>query len=195
MDPLTAFKIAQLAIICVFVVFISDVRKRPEANALINQKMQLALKLIYLFPLSVYVYSLIMLNYLTAFDLTAMLVTFTGTSVVVMAKTGLADKHTWTGYCLNSNCFTTSGIYAYIRHPLYTGIYIFILGAATTMFFHNFLLLNILLLASLVYIMSFLAVAAKRETGFLSEKLGDSFKQYQRQVHPFFPLRKYKPIT
>jgi protein-S-isoprenylcysteine O-methyltransferase Ste14 len=35
---------------------------------------------------------------------------------------------------------------------------------------------------------SFLAIVAKRETAHLSEKFGEPFNEYKKQVHAFLPL-------
>jgi protein-S-isoprenylcysteine O-methyltransferase Ste14 len=195
LDWLTVFKIIQLIVVFIFIVFISDIRKKPKSTPLINQRMLLALKLCYLVPISVYIYSLVLLSSIGLLDLLALTVTIMGTSIAAIAKITLADKHTWTGYCLDGNCYTTKGIYAYIRHPLYTGIYLFIFGGLLTLIPNTTLLLNIVVFLSLCYIMPFLAIVARRETKFLSKQFGDSFIQYQKEIHPFLPMKKYKQIV
>ncbi len=189
---LLLFQIIQITVLVIFVVFISDIRVKAQSNSLINRKLLLILKLVYLVPLSLYVYSICILSYVSVIDLVALSITMLGTVFVVLAKVNLADKHTWTGYCMHNNCFVADGVYAYIRHPIYAGIYVFIIGAALTMVFHTPMTLNAIALASLFYIMPFLAIAAKKETNFLAQKHGDNFRRYQRSVHPFIPIRKYR---
>ena len=41
-------------------------------------------------------------------------------------------------------------------------------------------------------VMAFLVIVARRETKLLIKELGEEFLAYQRQVHAFLPLRKYK---
>ena len=191
MDTITSFKIVQLIVIVIFVVFISDIRKKPKSNPIVNQRLLLELKLCYLVPICVYAYSLITLSYITYLDFFALLITLTGTAIALLAKITLADKHTWTGYCLEGNCFIAKGIYAYIRHPLYVGIYLFIFGGLLTLIPNTIWYLNLIVIISLCYIMPFLAIVAGKETKYLSKQFGDSFYRYQKTIHPFLPMKKY----
>jgi protein-S-isoprenylcysteine O-methyltransferase Ste14 len=173
------------------VLFISDIRKKPQSNPIVNQRMLLVLKLCYLIPISVYAYSLVSLAGITPLDYLAFAITLTGTSISTLAKITLADKHTWTGYCMNGNCFVAKGIYSYIRHPLYLGIYLFIFGGLLTLIPNTVWYLNTIVFLSLCYIMPFLAIVARRETKYLNHQFGDSFLRYQKETHPFIPVRKY----
>jgi protein-S-isoprenylcysteine O-methyltransferase Ste14 len=193
LDAITLFKILQLIVIIVFVVFISDIRKKPKSNPIIDKRLLLTLKLCYLIPISLYAYSLVFLTKLTYVDYVALLITLTGTAVASLAKITLADKHTWTGYCLEGNCFVAKGIYAYIRHPLYVGIYLFIFGGLLTLIPNTVWYLNLIVILSLCYIMPFLVIVAGRETKYMSKQFGDSFNRYQDTIHPFLPLKKYNP--
>ena len=189
MIELVAFKIVQLAILIIFTVFISDLRKKKQ-SPLIRQNPLKVLKLGYLVPICIYAYAIIILTSLSYFDALALVITCIGTVLVAISKITLGDKHTWAGYCHKTiNCFRAEGIYSYIRHPLYTGIFIFSVGG-----FFTFILNSMWFLSAIVVfaIISFLAIVAKRETAHLSKKFGDSFREYEKQVHPFLPLRRFK---
>lgn len=162
---------------------------------LINNKLTLALKACYLIPLVIYAYTLATLDWLSILDLVAPALTSIGTLIVVKARIDLGEYHTWTGYCLKPAKLVTKGVYAFIRHPLYTGIYISIFGGLLTIIPHNPWFLTMVVLITLVYIMSFLAITATRETKLLAQEFGDDALKYQRQVHPFLPLRKYNKST
>jgi protein-S-isoprenylcysteine O-methyltransferase Ste14 len=159
---------------------------------LINKRFLRILKISYLIPLAIYAYVLFNLNCLSLLDGIALAVTSLGMVIAALAKIHLAEKHTWTGYCKeNTDCFFSKGIYSYMRHPLYTGIYIFAFGGLITLVLHSEWYLTVIVIAALSYIMSFLALSAKRETEFLSNKLGIRFTDYKEAVHPFLPIKKY----
>lgn len=195
MWDVVAFKLTQFAVLGVFIVFISDFRRKKGMVPLIGERWTYLLKISYLVPLSVYAYVLITVQWLSLLDLVAFSVTLLGTGVVIKAKRDLSHHHTWVGYCLSSTKFTATGIYAYIRHPIYTGIYIVVLGSLFTILPHlnlsSYVALATAAVISITYVMGFLAFLANKETKMLLEKHGLSFQQYKEKVHPFLPLRKY----
>lgn len=150
-----------------------------------------SLEVSYLIPLSIYVYVLARLASLSTLDLIALITATSGTLVAAKVKWDLGKCHTWTGYCLNSSKLNTYGIYAYIRHPIYTGIFIFVLGGLITVIPDSPWYLSLVVILSLVYILSFLAILGRKETKILAKEIGPEFKHYTKQVHPFLPLRKY----
>jgi len=189
MDELSAVKIIQFVIIVVFAVFISDLRKKNQ-SPLIGQMPLKVLKLCYLIPIIFYGYIIITLTSLTIFDVLALTITCAGSVLVAISKISLGDKHTWAGHCLKANkCFMTKGVYSYIRHPLYTGIFVFSIGG-----FFTFILNSMWFLVAIIVfaIIGFLAIVAKKETSYLSERYGEPFDEYKKQVHPFLPLRRFR---
>jgi protein-S-isoprenylcysteine O-methyltransferase Ste14 len=189
MIELAAFKIVQLVVIIVFAVFISDLRKKSQ-SPLISQTPLRVLKLCYLVPICIYAYTIVTLASLSYFDALALVITCMGTMLVAISKISLGDKHTWAGYCLKTNKgFRAEGVYSYVRHPLYTGIFVFSIGG-----FFTFILNSMWFLSAIVVfaIISFLAIVAKRETAHLSERFGEPFNEYKKQVHPFLPLRRFR---
>jgi len=132
----TIFKLVQFIIIGVFVVFISDFRKKKGMVPLVNEKITKLLKFSYFCPLIICGYTLAIMHYLSYLDFLALALTFLGTVIVVKSKLDLGICHTWAGYCKQSSELEVSGIYAYIRHPLYTGIHLFSVGELLTLTFH-----------------------------------------------------------
>lgn len=193
MTSITLFQIAQFTIIVVFAIAISDHRKKNKMFPLVNEKFTLVMRLCYLIPICIYGYTLVVLDKILLVDLFALACTFTGMLLVIKAKTDLAEYHTWTGYCSEANCFITTGIYAFMRHPLYTGIYLFIFGTAT-LIAHAPWYLTLIVLANLAYIMIFILVAARKETKYLTQRFGDKFLEYKQLVHPFLPLRRFQAV-
>ena len=124
-------------------------------------------------------------------DIAAFVLTLSGMLLVVKAKLDLADSHTWAGYGIENQSLVTRGIYSYIRHPLYTGIFIFIAGGLAIVLPRIPGLLIFVVFAFVLYLSVFLVRSARRETRLLLDTFGKDFIDYQRQVHPFLPLRKY----
>jgi len=82
----TIFKLVQFITMGVFVVFISDFRKKTGMVPLVNEKITKILKLSYFVPLIICGYTLAIMDYLTYLDFLALTLTFLGTIVVAKAK-------------------------------------------------------------------------------------------------------------
>ena len=176
----------------IFVVFISDLRRKKGMIPLVNEKLTLAMKLSYPIPVCIYGYTLAVLNNLLISDFIALALTSLGAFLTVKAKIDLGEHHVWTGYRLETTKLVRKGVYSLIKHPLYTGIYIFIFGGILILVFHAPWFLTAIFLLTLAYIMSFLAIIAARETKLLAQEFRDEFLKYQEQVHSFLPLRRFK---
>lgn len=198
MEGLMLFKIAQFIILLTFVVFVSDLRKKRRMTPLINGKLTLAMKLCYPILFCIYGFVIVTLELLLFLDFVALAVTSLGTLLVVKAKIDLKKYHTWAGYHFKTTKLVTEGVYAFLRHPIYTGVYVFILGGLSTGILHApWFLTNIgpaalIYMVALVYIMALLPIVASQETKLLAQEFGDEFLKYQEQVHAFLPLRKFK---
>jgi protein-S-isoprenylcysteine O-methyltransferase Ste14 len=175
----------------VFFVFISDFRKKTGMVPLVNEKVTNLLKFSYLGPLAICGYTLATMDYLTYFDLLALALTLLGAVVVVKAKLDLGICHTWAGYCKKSSELEVSGIYSYIRHPLYTGVHLFSIGELVTLTVHAQWYLTLAAVIMGLLMVSFLTVVASKETAYLTKNLGESFIKYKERVHPFLPIKKY----
>jgi protein-S-isoprenylcysteine O-methyltransferase Ste14 len=195
MTGLVFIKFLQFTVLLVFIAFISDFRRKKGMVPLIGEGWTFLLKVSYLVPLIVYGHALFTMSRVAWFDLIALGLTLLGTALVVKAKMDLSSHHTWAGYCLTSASPTIKGIYSYMRHPLYTGIYVLVLGSLFTIIprlnLSRSLLLPAAALISVTYIMGFLVFLANKETETLLEKYGAPFQQYKEKVHAFLPLKKY----
>jgi protein-S-isoprenylcysteine O-methyltransferase Ste14 len=190
-DPVFAFQFCQAVVGIVFAVLIADFKRKEGMVPLISEKWTSVLQMLLLAPLLVYSYTLLTLNVLSSVDIFSFGVTLLGTGLVVKAKWDLARHHTWTGFCMDAPKLVAHGIYSYMRHPLYAGVYLFVSGLMLTVMLHASWYLIVPVGLALVYILSFLAVSASRETRRLEKKLGREFAEYKRQVHFCLPLRKY----
>jgi protein-S-isoprenylcysteine O-methyltransferase Ste14 len=188
---ITLFKLSQFLIISIFVVSISDFRKKTGMVPLINERITIFIKFSYFIPITIFAYTIATMDYLTLFDFMGSALTFVGTVVIVKAKLDLGICHTWAGYCKQSSKLEVSGIYAYIRHPLYLGVHLFSIGGLVILTFHARLYLTMVAVTMGFIMILFLTFTASKETDYLTKKLGNNFIRYRDQVHPFLPLKKY----
>jgi protein-S-isoprenylcysteine O-methyltransferase Ste14 len=188
---ITLFKLSQFLIISIFVVFISDFRKKTGMVPLINERITMFIKFSYFIPVTIFAYTIATMDYLTPFDFLASALTFVGTVVIVKAKLDLDICHTWAGYCKQSSKLEVSGIYAYIRHPLYLGVHLFSIGGLVILTLHTQLYLIMVTVTMGLFMILFLTITASKETVYLTKKLGNNFIRYRDQVHPFLPFKKY----
>lgn len=198
MESLILFKIVQFIILLTFAVFVSDLRRKKGMIPVINDKLTLAMRLCYPILICVYGFIIATLDLLLLLDFVALAVTLLGTLLVVKAKLDLGEHHTWAGFHFKATKLVTEGVYAFIRHPLYTGVYIFILGGLSTGILHApwFLTdigpVTLVYAVALAYVMALLPIIAALETKLLVQEFGGEFLKYQEQVHAFLPLRKFK---
>jgi protein-S-isoprenylcysteine O-methyltransferase Ste14 len=171
--------------------FISDFRHKGQMIPLVDKRLALMVKLSYLIPLSILAYTLVTMDTLLPVDLIALIGSCTATYVVGKAKVDLATYHTAAGYYANADRFVNTGIYSYIRHPLYTGIYLFSFFTFTPVAFRVPWYLTMTVILVLGYILIYLLTAARLETQRLTEQFGTAFVEYKERVHPFLPLRRF----
>lgn len=194
-QSVVAFKILQLVILGIFIVFISDFRRKKGMIPLVGKGWIFVLKASYLVPFIAYMQVLFSMTRISMLDAPAIGLTLLGTALVGKAKSDLSSHHTWAGYCSASVRLMTNGIYAYVRHPIYTGIFMLIAGSLFTILPRIDLSSSVAVpaaaLISVSYTVGFLAFLAKEETRAMLAKNGPSFKHYVETVHPFLPVRRY----
>jgi protein-S-isoprenylcysteine O-methyltransferase Ste14 len=188
---ITGYRVLQIFITLIFALAISDFRKKNNMIPLINPHLTRLLKFCYFIPIIVYVHTLVTMDDIYIADYFVTLFSILGTYVVIKAKKDLGEYHTWTGNFGQVSAFVCKGIYSSIRHPLYTGIYIFILATLTTVLLHASALISLVVIVTCSYIMGFMFVSAKAETRRLKKQFGLEFETYCAGVHPFLPLRQY----
>ena len=185
------YKIFQVTVILFFAYFVSDFRKKNITKQLLSPTLLIAMKLAYMVPLIIFLSSVIRTERLLITDLLSLGITLVGLGVVAFAKLTLGKNHSWTGYGTFPEVFCTGGVFSYVRHPMYSGIITCIIGMVLHVVFHASLaliLINIIYSAFIVYV---LTSSAKAETDHLLGLFGEDYQNYIKQVHPFFPVRKY----
>ena len=109
-----------------------------------------------------------------------------GASLVLLIMGYLLLSKGWTQIHAAHGGLVTDGVYAYARHPQYTGLFLIITG---------FLvqwptLLTVLMAPFLIYAYVRLA---KREEQRAEEEFGEAYREYARKTPAFFPpLRQWK---
>ncbi len=190
---LKIFQVFALACLAVFTFFISDFRNKKGMLPLLNKKIVSIVKYSYFIPVFIYAYVILNLEGIFLYSYIGLLLTFSGAFLVAKAKIDLGAYHTWAGHILSSTRIITHGIYALIRHPLYTGIAIFISGGIVVAINNNpfSFFISIIIITFLITMIFFLAFSATRESIFLHKIFGDIFIEYKNQVHAFLPIKKY----
>jgi protein-S-isoprenylcysteine O-methyltransferase Ste14 len=187
-----AYQIAQFALLAVFAVAISDFRKKKNMEPFGRRGFLIALKCVYLVPLAIYGWTLLNLAAVAPYDAIAILLTACGAYLAAKGKLDLGEHHAWTGYRRQGTQVVKSGIYSWIRNPIYSGIFAFIIGACVAALPRNSLALSAVAIATVVYIVGFLALSARRETQHLSLAFGKEYDDYKTQVHAFLPMKRYR---
>lgn len=187
-----------LAILCLmmFTFFVSDFRNKKGMLPLINIKLINVVKILYLVPIFIYIYVILNIKNIIFYNYIGLFFTICGAVLVKKARRDLGKYHTWAGHMLSSTMIITRGIYAFIRHPIYTGICIFILGGMIIGINNNpfSFFATITIIAFIFLIGLFLIISAVKENNYLQEMFGEKYIEYKRQVHAFLPIRKYSAI-
>lgn len=86
-------------------------------------------------------------------------------------------------YAIKMEKLTTSGPYAHVRHPLYLGSFLIMVGFL--------IMLNIHWLISLICILAIIGIVymltVKKEEAMLFDKFGQDYKEYRQKVPAFLP--------
>jgi len=114
------------------------------------------------------------------FTLAGILVTLAGIAFAVWARIHLGKN--WSGMpaIREQHTLTRTGPYRYVRHPIYSGITLGLLGTAIG--------LGYVVVFSCVILIFFLFVIKSRtEEKFLEEEFGEEYARYRREVKALIP--------
>lgn len=192
---LRLFRIIAITLLLFFSIYISDFRNKKGMYPLLGPRILFILKIFYFIPIFIYLYVIFNLKQVLPLSYLGLIFTLAGTLLVVKAKFDLGKYHTWTGHILSSTRVITRGIYSFIRHPIYTGIGVFVLGGVMIGICDNpFSVLETTAIIFFVILLQlFLIISAAKESIFLQNKFGEQFMKYKKQVHAFLPFKKYNP--
>ncbi len=155
------------------------------------------MRVAYLVPQVSFLYFLWTLEEVRLFDLLGLIIVCAGVFIIALSKKELGSRHAWAGHAAYAvSDFCVSGIYAWVRHPIYLGIIVADIG----MGFLVIPRLNVQLQLSLTFVIGcvitfiFIIVSSFKETKFLVKKFGQPFVRYALRVYGFFPLRKFSNL-
>lgn len=188
------FKFTTLFILALFAFFISDFRNKEGMTLLAKKHLIIFIRIFYFAPIFVYIYLVLKIENTDIFSYLGLFANIIGTLLVIKAKLDLGEYHTWVGHILPSTKVVKNGIYSYIRHPLYTGIHIFVFGGIILGINNNsFSLFTVIIILSFIFlILLFLNISAHKENQYLHKKFGEDYLEYKKHVHAFLPIKKYR---
>ena len=142
----------------------------------------------YVLPMGIYIYTIISLEKIFLLDFIGLLLAMIAVSILIKAKIDLGEYHVWTGYQNYNTKLITTGIYSYIRHPIYFSIYLYTLASLFTIIPHSnwFVILSFCLLMS--YILIFLYIAALKEEDKLYDMFGKKYWKYKNNTNFIIPI-------
>jgi protein-S-isoprenylcysteine O-methyltransferase Ste14 len=187
------YKLFAFAVFAVFVFFVFDIRQKPGMVPIVRPIFTTLMKTLSIALFVVYAGVLARLQAPTPLDWAALALTTAGSALVTAAKLTLGRFHTWTGFHLQQTTIVRVGIYSYLRHPLYTGIFLVEFGGlalvAPRLARLDLWLLPITL-ATVLYLMTFNVAMARRESREMARKFGSAFEAYSAEVRAFIPIRR-----
>jgi protein-S-isoprenylcysteine O-methyltransferase Ste14 len=105
----------------------------------------------------------------------------TGLLIAIIARNTIAGNWSSSIDLKQDHELVTSGIYGYMRHPIYSGVFLMDLGSVV--FFQNIELLIISLI-----VVSFFIYKARLEEKFMTQNFPDSYPDYTKKVKGFIPF-------
>ncbi len=189
METLILFKIAQALVVVMLLFFVFDVRLRGERHLRSNVPLFIAV----LFPLYASGYLAIIFFFLgsaTLFDWLAFLISFAGLMLVAKARIDLKGWYAWPGQFRVDMQLVRTGIYSYMRHPIYVGTFVFVMGTLLTVVVHSPLILGILMAVTAATLLAFITLAARCEEARMQEELGEVYISYQCEVNAVLPFKR-----
>lgn len=147
----------------IFTAFILHRKEHPGVKPLISTSAIHLLKVMYLLPILAFAWSLWLTDTVSLLDWGCLIVALFGNLLVIKGKRDLGASHTWVGYWLPHAPIIRTGIFAWLSHPMYTGISLVILSCSVVYLTRLPLPVSVLALLCCAYIVGFLVIAAVRE--------------------------------
>lgn len=117
----------------------------------------------------------------TLTSIIGLLIFLLGMALAIWARVTLAENWGMPMTAKKQLLLVTSGIYSYLRHPIYTGMLLMIMGSSIT-FYSSWWL--IVLVASIIYFV----YSAIMEEKYLSSQLGKKYFLYKSRTKMFVPF-------
>jgi len=115
-----------------------------------------------------------------AFALAGLIVTIAGLAFAVWARVHLGKNWSARPTIRSEHTLTRTGPYRYVRHPIYSGILLGLLGTAVGIGYFIIFVCVLILLAGFT-------VKFRMEEKFLEEEFGEEYARYRREVKALIP--------
>lgn len=188
MYTLIIFQLVQSMVVVAIVFFVFDFRLRGESFF----GFKLPLLIGALFPLYCLGYLLVLFGFVksvTVMDLVSFVIMVLSLALILKARIDLKDWYTWPGQFKEGPKLIKRGLYARMRHPIYVGIFMFVLGALVTVITHSVFILGLFVCLAGASLLAFTYFAAQQEEYFLKMELGDVYIAYSYEVNAFLPSK------
>lgn len=183
-------KIPLIIISIVFIFSISDLRKKTGARFLLRPFIVYSAKACYPIPLAALLWAIWQLPAIDIIYVIAAGLIVLGTYLALSAKIALGSLHTWAGHGQEQKQkIITSGPYRIMRHPMYVGIWLYMLGGMVIIARAS-LGVGFIYLVACMYIAIFLRFAAKREEHLLLSRDNSAYASYMQRVRPWSPFHR-----
>jgi protein-S-isoprenylcysteine O-methyltransferase Ste14 len=105
---------------------------------------------------------------------------------VALAALGCLIRIWGTGHLRKNKILATGGPYAFVRHPLYVGTFLIVVGLGL-MAGSVYVLYGLLPAALLIYFIYYAPKKERIESDRLERRFGDEFVRYRKAVRSYFP--------
>ena len=117
----------------------------------------------------------------TAVQIIGIIFLISGLVIAILARKTLADNWSGNVELKKDHKLITTGIYAYVRHPIYTGVSFMVFG--TFLLYHSILAILLLFI-----IVGFLSYKLKREEILLLKHFPKEYPAYMRRTKALIPF-------
>ncbi len=182
------FQLTALVVTATFAAVIADIRRKPGMTPILATPWLVLQKLIAVAAIASFCFILLrQLGDPNALDWCGVALSLLGTVLAARGKFDLAQSHAWAGYFRSEVALVRRGVYARIRNPIYSGIFVYIVGTFLTQFRHGSPTVVAANLILALYLVAFLLESARREQARLRGVFGNEYEQYESEVPAFVP--------
>lgn len=162
---MTTYQMVQLLVIAAFALTIVDQRIPAGAVYLLPERIVKRLPVFYALALVILIWTVLHTAAVGGFEWAVLAISTLGTVITAVAKRQLGIWWTKAGMGFGSGrrLRVTTGLYRYIRHPMYTGIWLFALSTLALVWRYASLIEVVIATLAVGYILLFLAVCAWHE--------------------------------
>jgi len=178
------YQITQALLLFIVAIFITDSSASRVKYSPLPPFVPRLIQVLYLVTAIGYLFTLFNAESLIPeIDLPALALTILATLIIIK---GVIDKKESS----RQDGFSPQGLYRYMRHPIYTGVTLFILSVLLTVAVHAEFILGLIMALAVGAILTYLYASAQKEEEKLKDKFGHDFIVYQKTIYAVFPFKR-----